>query len=505
MRLGIDFGTTHTVVAAVDRGNYPVLPFEDVHGDAHEFFPSVVAARAGEWRFGWAAAAVAGERDWHVLRSFKRLLAGPGVSGRRTVELGALRTNLSELLVGYLSALRAALPDDGSAHEAVIAVPANAHGMQRLLTWEAFRAAGFDVKGIVNEPSAAGFEYTHRHRKTLNAKRDRIVVYDLGGGTFDASLVRMSGRTHEVLTTAGLNHLGGDDFDAVLLRLVLDRAVIQEGSLDPGRRAKLLDACRLAKETLNPNSRKVSVELEPGPDGGEADVVTIPAADFYEACTPLTRATIEAMQPVMGKLAEDEAGASDDLAGLYVVGGATGLPGVMRDLREVFGRRVHRSPHPFAAVAIGLAIAADKEAGYELKDRLSRHLGVFRESQAGSEVVFDTLVHKDTALPSDGSTLALTRRYVAAHNVGHYRFAECGAVDDHGLARGDLTPLTDVRFAFDPSLREVPDLRAVEVRRLGRGPQVEERYEIDPTGRVELTLTDLDHGYARTFTLAGDA
>src|SRR5262249_28853357 len=159
----IDFGTTRTVVAACDRGNYPVVAFEDGRGDPVEWFPSVVAARGEELRYGFAAETAGA--GWTRLRAFKRLLHGatPGTP----VPIGASRVRLADLLAGYLGALRTALvtrsnlPGKPGELEAVVAVPANAHGAQRLLTLDAFRAAGFRAVSMLNEPSAAGFEYTH--------------------------------------------------------------------------------------------------------------------------------------------------------------------------------------------------------------------------------------------------------------------------------------------------------------------------------------------------------
>ena len=115
---------------------------------------------------------------------------------------------------------------------------------------------------MLNEPSAAGFEYTHRHRDTLSSKRDLVVVYDLGGGTFDASVVRMSGRRHEVIATAGVAHLGGDDFDSNLAHVALSHAGIDGSSLDGPTFDRLVDHCRAAKEALNPASRKITIDLE---------------------------------------------------------------------------------------------------------------------------------------------------------------------------------------------------------------------------------------------------
>ncbi len=481
MRIGIDFGTTRTVVAACDRGNYPVVAFEDGRGDPVEWFPSVVAARGDEICYGFAAESAG--PGWTRLRSFKRLLHGatPGTS----VEIGATRVRLADLLAGYLGALRAALvgrsnlPGKRDELEAVVAVPANAHGAQRMLTLDAFRAAGFRVVSMLNEPSAAGFEYTHRYRNTLSSRREHIVVYDLGGGTFDVSLVRMSGGRHEVLATAGLAQLGGDDFDRVLAEIVRKRAAPVDD---------LLDRCREAKERLNPSSRKVVVEV----DG--AGEVAIPVAEYYAACAPLVERTLETLAPVVAR--ED-----DGLAGIYVVGGASSLPVVGRELRERWGRRVHRSPYPFAAVAIGLAIAADETSPFELADRLSRCFGVFREADGGQDIAFDPIFGAEAALPARGEGGAAHERvYRAAHNLGHFRFVECGTVSPNGAPDGDVTPVGEVVFPFDPALRDA-DLRSVPVARTGAGPLVRERYQVDPHGIVEITITDLDDGYSRAYRL----
>jgi molecular chaperone DnaK (HSP70) len=510
MKLGVDFGTTRTVVAHADRGNYPVVSFLDERGDASDWFPSVVAERGGELFFGFEALAL-GETGV-VVRSFKRLLSDPGAVPGKPVSVGSVTLGLGELIRRFLLALREALETRSNlksqattALRSVVAVPANAHAAQRLVTLEAFRAAGFAPAAMLNEPSAAGFEYTHRHRTTLTSKRDQVVVYDLGGGTFDASLVRMRGNRHEVLATAGINQLGGDDFDDVLVDLVCDAASLSRAELNQRALERLVSQCRDAKERLNPSSRKIAIDLEhvleqPHPE------VTLPVARFYEACTPLVERSIEAMVPVMTRLEAAPEGAPDDLAGIYVVGGASELPIVARALRDRFGRRVHRSPYPSAAIAIGLAIACDDEAGFELADRYSRTFGVFREGAAGSEITFDPIFTSETALPEvrgagAGATVRFRRDYRAAHNVGHFRFLECSTVGEDGRPRGDMTVSGDVLFPFDPRLGDVGDLRGVEVQRMGEGPHIEEEYSLDENGIVAVTIRNVDLGYEREYRL----
>ena len=506
MNIGVDLGTTRTLVAAVDRGNYPVVAFLDAAGDAHEHFPSVVAAHEGKLVYGFDALAAANDGA-PLLRSFKRALAASDVNADTILKVGAIEVPLLDVLTGFLRALQVALhtrsnmPKDAkgkgkaksTSSRTVIAVPAHAHGAQRFLTLDAFRRAGFDVGAMINEPSAAGFEYTHRQSKTVNAKRTRVIVYDLGGGTFDASLVNVEGTSHDILGTAGLNRLGGDDFDAVLARCALKVAKVDEKSLDVAAMAALREQCREAKERISPNSKRIALEV------GDVEV-NVGVEVYYEAAAPLVESTINAMRPLLGGL-DDESGLSD-IAGIYLVGGGSGLPLVPRLLKERFGRRVHRSPHPAASTAIGLAIAADADAGFSLADRLSRGFGVFRERSAGRAVMFDPIFLPDAAVSST-SSVVVSRRYRAAHNVGWFRFVECTAVDKAGEPRGDIVPFAEVLFPFDPSLRGAADLKSVPVRRRDGGPMVEERYVIDSHGIVEVHIADLETGYEQTHAIQG--
>ncbi|MGC3994918.1 MAG: Hsp70 family protein [Propionicimonas sp.] len=499
MKLGVDFGTTRTIVAVADRGNYPVVAFEDASGDLHEFFPSVVALRGTTLLYGFDALAAAREGA-PSLRSVKRLLGAPEVAADTPVGIGGATFGLLDVLTGFLGALRAALGDAsniGAEFRAagecptVVSVPAHAHGAQRFLTLEAFRRAGFEVAGLVNEPSAAGFEYTHRQGRTLNSKRNQVLVYDLGGGTFDASLVEVAGVRHDVIGSVGVNRLGGDDFDQVLAELALDAA--GRPALDEVGRQRVRDECREAKERLTPQAKRITVEVAGEP-------VTVAVEDFYAAASGLVNASLEAMAPLVGALDDEVETIGGQVAGIYLVGGGSGLPLVPRLLRERFGRRVHRSPYPAASTAIGLAIAADPASGYALTDRLWRGFGVFRERAGGRGVRLDQLVDRNTALPTHGE-LSVTRRYRAAHNVGWYRFVEYADLTPDGEPRGDLAPFAEVRFPFDPALQGRYVLDAVPVERWDHGPLVEESYRVDPNGIVSVRISDLDTGYSQVYGL----
>jgi actin-like ATPase involved in cell morphogenesis len=277
-----------------------------------------------------------------------------------------------------------------------VSVPANSSSAQRFLTLDAFRRAGFTVTSLLNEPSAAGFEYAHRYRETITAKREYVVVYDLGGGTFDASLLRMTGRANDVVTSEGVRRLGGDDFDETIANLVASKAKL--GTLTSAQRQLLVEECARQKESISPQTRRFLVDLS----AFEKDPLAIPIDEIYDACEPLVSATIDALTPVLRDARREGESEVDwnEVAGIYIVGGAGAFPLVLRRLRERFGeKRVRRSSQPFAATAIGLAITLDQEAGYTLEERLTRTFGVFREASGGGDVTFDPIFLKDTPLP----------------------------------------------------------------------------------------------------------
>lgn len=488
MLLGIDFGTTRTIVAGVDRGNYPVLGFVDSDGDAQDYFPCVVADLGAELAYGFDAVAAA-QAGAPFVRSFKRLLGEPTTNPGTPITVGDRTLPLLDVISGFLGALHSALPP--GADRAVVSVPAHAHRGQRFMTLEAFRRAGFDVIAMVNEPSAAGFEFTHRQPRSVTSRRTQVLVYDLGGGTFDASLIQADGSSHAVLGSVGVNRLGGDDFDAVLAEVALAATGRTADDLSPASYAELVEECRDAKERLSPQSRRIALEVD-------GDPVVLAVDDFYTAAAGLIEQTLVAIEPLLGS-AEDPAPASS-VAGIYLVGGASGLPLVPRVLRERFGRRVHRSPYPAASTAIGAAIAADPESGFTLSDRLSRRFGVFREGDRGQRLHLDPIFGPDDLLPNSAVT-SVTRRYVAAHNVGWFRYVEYATIDQSGEPRGDLVPYAEVVFPFDPALRGRRDIEAVPVRRCDNGPLIEETYTIDANGIVAVRISDLTTGYSQEYGL----
>jgi molecular chaperone DnaK (HSP70) len=502
MKLGVDFGTNRTVVAAADRGNYPLVSFDAPDGTTSDWFPSLVAVRGKETRYGWEAWEAQGDESWTVVRSIKRLLekAGP----QTALDLGEQQVNLADLLHGFTSALHQALCGSSNLHcspgerfEIVLGVPAHANSNQRFLTVEAFRSAGFQVLGVLNEPSAASVEFGHRQRQSRTG-RETILVYDLGGGTFDASLVNLDDNVHHVVASEGIPTIGGDDFDHILAELALDRAGIDPESreaLPPGAWFRLLEECRCKKESLNPNSRRIVIDLEHAhPDWAS---VHVPVVDFYEAARPLVEETLASAEELLGRH-------SGEFEALYITGGGSELPLVARVLRERFGRRVRRSAFTRSATAIGLAIQADQPETYRLSERLARFFGVWREAECGTRIVFDPLFAKGTNLPSAGEpALAIRRSYTPMHNVGHFRFLECSHRGPDGTPSGEINLWDEIRFPFDPLLENCRDLTSVAVMHStdGASRRIEELYECDSSGSIAVTISNRDDGYLREFRL----
>ncbi|HUA20120.1 MAG TPA: Hsp70 family protein [Bryobacteraceae bacterium] len=482
MRLGIDFGTTRAVVAAVDRGNYPLLSFERPDGGQVDWVPSLVAVRGPERLYGWDAWAAQTQPDWTVIRSLKRVLqdAGPNT----ILELGDQAVPLIVVLREMAASLRSLLPQEKL--EVMLGVPANANSNQRFLTVEAFRSAGCDVIGLLNEPSAASIEFGHKTKIS-----GVILVYDLGGGTFDASLVEVGERAHRPLASEGVPTLGGDDFDEILAEMATSED--QRNSLSQAEHFRLLEECRIRKEALNPNSRRIVVDLDSVRGGWGA--VTVPAADYYERCRQLVDETLHVVEDLIS------AHAGTGIEALYVTGGGSELPIVSRVLRERFGKRVRRSIHARAATAIGLAIQADQQAGYVLREKFTRYFGVWREGEAGRRMVFDPLFAKGAALPGPGERpLEIRRRYTPVHNIGHFRYLECSHLEEDGQPSGEVTVWDEIRFPFDPALQN-PDEGLVEHSPAAQSHEIEEKYSIDASGSVTVRITNLTAGHRREYKL----
>lgn len=502
MKLGIDFGTTRIVVAAADRGNYPVVCFETGEGEARDWFPPAIAFGPGAMLYGWKALQHQGDAAWMLVRSLKRELhaAGPHTS----LDVAGRSVLLLDLLTGLAQSLAQALREQSNAGlkaaeplEAVLGIPANANTNQRFLTAEAFRRGGFRVLGMLNEPSAASVEFAHRHRQDQPpGLEETILVYDLGGGTFDASILRTSEKENVVLSTAGLPHFGGDDFDEMIAELALDED--RRRLLDPGESFRLLEECRERKESIKPTTKRVTVDLESVRPGWGS--VNIAVGLFESLARPRIARSVEVVESLMKSL-----GPAASIDALYVTGGGSELPLVSRMLRESFGRSVKRSAYTRAATAIGLAIHADDQPGAVVRERFGRAFGVWREADHGRRAWLDVIFERGTILPSaKEAALVRERRYYPVHNIGHFRYLEAGDVTRDGEPAGDLAFWDEIHFPFDPALATLSDLSQVPVAysEIAQSQEIHERFICDASGAVRVELSNSTANYTRTFDLA---
>ncbi|MEO7735472.1 MAG: Hsp70 family protein, partial [Kofleriaceae bacterium] len=281
---------------------------------------------------------------------------------------------------------------------------------------------------------------------------------------------------------------GGDDFD----ELVLEVAGVEAN-------ADTLERAREAKETLRPTTRKLLLHL------GDKEI-TIDVAELYAKAQPLIDQTLAQTEALFERLRERGIDPDDprELGGLYLVGGAAAFPAVQRAVRARFGKKLQLAPQPFAATAIGLAIAADPAAHVMIREAITRHFGVWREAEAGADKIFDPLLGKDSAAPT-----VVRRRYRPTHAVGHLRFLECGALDGAGQPVQDLVPWADVYFPYDPALADRGDLGALRELSVARNErrtdlmanEIAETYTYAPDGTISVVIENLSRGYARSFSL----
>jgi molecular chaperone DnaK (HSP70) len=339
---------------------------------------------------------------------------------------------------------------------------------------------------MLNEPTAAAIELAHRQFAELGArsKKRYLVVYDLGGGTFDASAVSLEARRFDLIATEGLARLGGDDFDDIILAAACETLAVPLAS-----DAAALEHARDAKEGLKPASKKLLVDL------GPAGAAQLDVAELYARCAPLIDRTIAQTELLLERLRSRDIDPDDprELGGVYVVGGAAAFPAVSRALRARFGKKLQLAPQPFASTAIGLAIAADPDASVMVHEAVTRHFGVWREADAGDDKVFDALIGKGAEAG------VVERRYRPRHTVGHLRFVECGGLDAMGQPVQDLVPWADILFPYEADIADPAKLPIV--RRDNPLAEIAETYTYKADGTISVTIANLEHGYQRTYEL----
>ncbi|HQX68448.1 MAG TPA: Fe-S protein assembly chaperone HscA, partial [Ottowia sp.] len=362
LAVGIDLGTTHSLVAAVRHGVAECLP--DAQGRV--LLPSAVRYAAdGQRQLGHAALAGAPADAEHTITSFKRLM-GRGladIAGHQRLPYRLLdrpgmvavatprgETSPVALSADILATLRQRAEDSlgDELYGAVITVPAYFDDAQRQATKDAARLAGLHVLRLINEPTAAAIAYG-----LDRAAEGVYAVFDLGGGTFDVSILRLTQGVFEVVATGGDTALGGDDYDQALIDWVLARRGAQaRGAAD---KAALARAARAAKEALSATD---SIAFRAGLSGGEV-VLDLNASDFAQATDGLTRRCIDTVRRVL----RDARLAPPQIQGVVLVGGSTRMPVIRNAVADFFGRAPLTDLDPDQVVALGAAIQAQQLAG----------------------------------------------------------------------------------------------------------------------------------------------
>ncbi|MFZ5488010.1 MAG: Fe-S protein assembly chaperone HscA [Pseudomonadota bacterium] len=379
--VGIDLGTTHSLVAAVRNGVPECLP--DAQGRV--LLPSVVRYLAqGGRQIGWEALAAQAQDARNTIASVKRFMGrgladvaqaqqlpysfvsgAAGAAGATAEGQGGGMLSLAtaggvkspvEVSAEILATLRQRAEDTfgQELYGAVITVPAYFDDAQRQATKDAAKLAGIHLLRLLNEPTAAAIAYG-----LDNASEGIYAVYDLGGGTFDISILRLSKGVFEVIATGGDSALGGDDYDAALADWVLQRLGRSSESLtDPTDKAALRLAARACKEALTASeSAAFSARL-----AGEDVQIDVQRSDFEAATAHLTERTLTAVRRAL----RDAKLRPEEVQGVVMVGGATRMPQVQRAVAQLFGRAPLNNLNPDEVVALGAAIQAHQLAGHSM-------------------------------------------------------------------------------------------------------------------------------------------
>ncbi len=543
-RLGIDFGTTNTVAILHDRG----ILSEVLHtartgvGDiVQDVFPSAILIdrTTGERWFGIEAdrrfGRLGASDRYLFIPSLKRCLRdyadgrtidaasgnsedkSEGVSKDRSEgdaaggsepncedDSGAgsarvARLDVAELLCAFLEALADSIRRSRSLAsdeplEAVITWPANANGAQRYITRRCFREAGFRVLDTINEPTASAIELADclgagRRVKPLSTGR-ALAVFDLGGGTFDASVVWAEDKEFRVLASGGIEDLGGDDFDQMLLDMFLEAMRPTPDRIAGLTQQALLRQARAQKETISSGIVR-SLVLNPADFGLAGRPVSIRVTEYVDRLRPRIEPAVGVLRRVIEKAAAQEPRVKT--AGpltIYMVGGSSKLPVVGEMLAAAFPNdRVILTDKPFMSVAMGAAVCAVEMIGY--RDVFSRHFGIIRLRDHGRAETFDTIFPAGTPIPRRGEPpLEKLVRYHPQHNLGRLRYLECAEIGPDGMPRAGTRAWSDIIFPYDPALSlssPLGDLRIVPTDRFSRDA-VCEVYRCDSDGVITVEL-----------------
>ena len=474
--IGIDLGTTNSCVAVMEGGKPVVI----ANTEGARTTPSVVAfTKTGERLVGEPAKRQAVTNSDKTISSIKRHM---GTDYR--VKIDDKRYSPQEISAMVLQKLKA----DAESYlgekvtEAVITVPAYFNDAQRQATKDAGKIAGLDVKRIINEPTAAALAYG-----LDNEKEQKIMVYDLGGGTFDVSIIEIGDGVIEVLATSGDNRLGGDDFDDRITRYMIDEFKKSDGvdlSTDKMALQRLKEAAEKAKKELS-SSTTTNINLPfitATADGPKHFDMNLTRAKFDELTHDLVERTAVPVQNAL----RDAGLSPSDIKKVLLVGGSTRIPAVQEKVKQLTGQEPSKSLNPDECVAIGASIQGGKLAGDAgagdilLLDVTPLSLSI--ETLGG---VATKLIERNTTIPTKKSQIFST----AADNQ---------TAVDINVVQGERQFAKDNKSLGQFRLDGIPPAR--------RGvPQIEVTFDIDANGIVNVSAKDLGTGREQHITITASS
>ena len=470
--IGIDLGTTNSCVSVMEGGEVKVI----ANAEGGRTTPSVVSFKGEDISVGDVAKRQAITNP-NTVSSIKRHMGDNAyrvdINGKKYTpqEISAMiLQNLKKTAEDYLGA---------TVTEAVITVPAYFNDAQRQATKDAGKIAGLNVRRIINEPTAAALAYGIDKTE----KEQTVLVFDLGGGTFDVSILHLADGTFEVVSTSGDNHLGGDDFDEVIMNYLVDEFKKENGvdlSKDKMALQRLKDASERAKKELSGvTTSQISLPfISMGVAGPLHLEKTLTRAKFNE----LTAHLVERCVGPVRRALSDAKMTAKDIHQVLLVGGSTRTPSVQEMVKRELGKEPNKSVNPDEVVAMGAAIQGAVLAG-DVKDVLlldvtPLSLGI--ETLGG---VFTKLIERNTTIPTSKSQVFST----AADNQP--------AVDIHVL-QGERSMAADNKTLGRFQLANIPPApRGV--------PQIEVTFDIDANGIVSVKAKDLGTNKEQKITISG--